>query len=335
MTTALTTTEIQRIYQPLAPEKKELLKRTVCIGASDDEFELFTGICQRTGLDPFARQIYAIKRYNGQLRREVMSTQTSIDGFRLIAERTGKYEGQTPVYWCGPDGAWRDIWLSKINPAAAKVGVYKTGCREPIYAVARFDSYAQVTKEQKLTMMWAKMPEVMIAKCAEALALRKAFPQELSGLYTGDELPPAQKKPIEQPKRKGDPARAESDDAIEAELMGFPPEEVERAGSLQATIDAELSESSTPPADAPAAEATPTPAPEKIEEACVTIAKITRMGMVITLHSADGLFYNTDKKTFVEIATRAKQKNQRVLIEYVQREKCRDVVRLEIEGGGE
>lgn len=138
--------------------------------------EAFLAHCQRTGLDPIARQIYAI------CRKGRWGIQVSIDGARLIAERSGKYAGQTPVEWTADGQTWSEVWLDKNAPAAARVGVHRSDFKEPLYAVANFAAYNAGGP------MWQKMPALMIAKCAEMLALRKAFPQDLSGLYSTEEM---------------------------------------------------------------------------------------------------------------------------------------------------
>lgn len=175
-------------FQGLNREQIELLKRTYCQGATDDELALANSLIQRTQLDPFARQIAFIKRWNSDLKREVMTPQITVDGARLLAERTKQYGGQLGPWWCGPDGEWKDIWLERTAPVAAKVGVIRKDWNEPLYAVARFDAYAARNKDGNLIALWAKMPDLMIAKCAEMLALRRAFPAELSGLYSDDEM---------------------------------------------------------------------------------------------------------------------------------------------------
>jgi len=152
------------------------LKTLGLSNASKGDLAFFFHQAQRTGLDPFARQIYMIER-GGRF-----TIQTSIDGFRIIAQRSGKYRGQAGPYFCGEDGKWADVWLKNTPPLAAKVGVYADGWTEPLWAVAKWDSYAQASP------IWKKMPDLMLAKCAESLALRKAFPNDLSGIYTDDEM---------------------------------------------------------------------------------------------------------------------------------------------------
>jgi phage recombination protein Bet len=175
-------------------ETVELIKATVAKGSSDQELALFLEQCKRTGLDPLSRQIYSISRGNQR------TIQISIDGFRLIAERTGRYAGQEGPEWCGQDGVWKSVWLQKEAPAAARVGIIRTDFKATLWAVATMASYDGGNN------MWKKMPDVMLAKCAEMLALRKAFPQELSGLYGTEEMQQADEKlPPVQPRRQAQP----------------------------------------------------------------------------------------------------------------------------------
>jgi len=156
-------------------EQTQLISSTIAPGCTSDELKLFSYACQRSGLDPFSKQIYAIKR-GGK-----MSIQVGIDGLRSIAERTGQLDG-SETYWCGEEGDWKDVWLGKTPPAAAKTIVYRKGSSHPFVGVARFQDY---NAGQGL---WSKMPAAMLAKCSEALALRKAFPADMSSLYTADEM---------------------------------------------------------------------------------------------------------------------------------------------------
>jgi phage recombination protein Bet len=168
-------------------DKIQLLKNTVCKGATNDELQLFLHVCSRTGLDPFRNQIYAIKRNTKDGAR--MTIQTGIDGFRLVAERTERYApGKEPIYEYDQQG--------KLVSATSYIKKQTSdGTWHEVSAKAHWNEYAQVFNG-KPSQFWAKMPHVMLSKCAEAIALRKAFPADFSGIYTTEEMAQAETSDI-------------------------------------------------------------------------------------------------------------------------------------------
>lgn len=162
-------------------EKKELIKQTVCKGATDIELQLFLHVCKKVGLDPLMRQIYSIKRGNDR------TIQTGIDGFRLIAERTGCYSpGKQPTYEYNDKGAIMSCTAYVIKKTS-------DGTWHEIAATAYFDEYVVPNNP-----IWKGKPHCMIAKCAECLAIRKAFPANLSGVYGDDEMGQAKLETIQE-----------------------------------------------------------------------------------------------------------------------------------------
>ncbi len=169
----------------MKPQDIALLRRTLTQHFSEDDHALFVAACERSGLDPFARQVYAMHR-EGKLVIEA-----TIDGLRLSAERTKQYAGQLGPEWCGPDGVWKDIWTEPEPPTAARVGIRRVDFADPVWGKALYSEYMQPGR------FWRDMAANQLAKCAEALGFRKAFPQHFSGLYTPEEM--AQAEQISQP----------------------------------------------------------------------------------------------------------------------------------------
>lgn len=171
-------TKVETLQQPatLTFDKAqiELLKNTICKGSTDEELKFFIFACQRTGLDPFAKQIYSVPRGGQRV------IQTSVDGYRIIAERTGKYApGREPTFTYDKQGA-----LFSATSYVQKQT--RDGSWHEVAASAMMQEYDGKNN------FWKKMPHLMLAKCAECLCLRKAFPAEMSGTYAEEEMQQAE-----------------------------------------------------------------------------------------------------------------------------------------------
>jgi phage recombination protein Bet len=180
--------------------------------ASQGDLAVFFHVVKRTGLDPFARQIYMIGRQssekdaNGNWVKVTKQTiQTGIDGYRLIGRRAAARTGETisveAPEWCRDTGAWVPVWSAAWGlPLAARVTIRRDG--QPFTAVANFDEYKQTKRDGSLNAMWTQRPAGQIAKCAEAAAWRMAFPQDLADIYTDDEMGQADNPPPAKPRRE-------------------------------------------------------------------------------------------------------------------------------------
>lgn len=201
-------------------EKQTLLADTILKGATANELALFVNLCSAKRLDPFTRQIYGIKTGQG------LQMFASIDGLRVIAQRSGQYAGQVGPFWCGKDGQWTDVWLAPEPPAAAKVGVLRTGWHEPMWGVATLKSYG------KDSPIWKKMADIMLAKCAESVALRKAFPDDISGLYIREEFGEAE-TPESAPRPATAPESRPESTSVKAEVVDAETREIQRPTMLE------------------------------------------------------------------------------------------------------
>lgn len=175
-------------------EQIDLIRKMVAPGASDDELKFFLLHCKRTGLDPFAKQIFFQKRRSNK-GEDKITIVVAVDGYRSIACRTGEYAGSDD-----------SLFDDEQNPRKATCTVYRLvkGHKCAFTASARWDQYYP---GEQLGFMWRKMPHVMLGKCAEGLALRKAFPLEMGGTYVKEEMDQADTLTVEPEKSDGyDPA---------------------------------------------------------------------------------------------------------------------------------
>lgn len=150
----------------------------------------FLHLCQRRDLDPFLKQVYLIGRNDKRVGRKVFTPQTGIDGFRVIARRAADKSGIDYEYedtvWFDQDGRQHEVWLTNEPPVAARVVVIRNGKR--FSGVARYAAYVDRDRDGNPKNQWKSSPDGQIEKCAEAKALRRAFPEDLGGMYSDVEM---------------------------------------------------------------------------------------------------------------------------------------------------
>ena len=193
-----------------SPDQLALVKRTVAKDCNHDEFSMFMEVCRRVGLDPFRRQIYCnVYSKDNPKKRQVVFI-TGIDGFRAVAARNGNYrpdENEPEIVY---DEALKDPEVNPKGILKAVVRAHKQdnkGEWHPIIGVARWDEFAPLREKWKQgedgkdrpsgefflprdqsTSFWRKMPHNQLAKCAEAQAIRRGWPEDLSGVYAPEEM---------------------------------------------------------------------------------------------------------------------------------------------------
>lgn len=201
--------------------QRAILRQLGIEDATDGDLDLFFHVCRTTGLDPFRKQIYMIGRNtlvkewvdddrapNGRRQIERWVTkytiQTGIDGYRRNVREAAKTLGDTVRFegpWftgaddftVTPDGEviqhWRKVWPAGKPPHAARFVTIRNG--EEFEGIAHFDEFVQTSgRDQVPNSMWRKMPRNQIAKCAESLSYRRAYPDDLSGLILEDAAQP-------------------------------------------------------------------------------------------------------------------------------------------------
>lgn len=212
--------------------------------ASDGDLDMLAKVCQRTGLDPFIREIYLIGRktktggYRGEPeRRETKwSVQTGIDGFRKVLFRAAEKEQKkhsisAPVFY-DANGNTHEIWLKSWgNPAAARVEV--TLGDSVGVGLATWDEYAQTKNNGEVTSMWKKLGPTMLAKCAEAQAHRRVN-SLTSGIYTPEEMEQAENRVRMDARRVPDSSRGAS--GVRAALAANPEPQPDDEG-LRTVLD--------------------------------------------------------------------------------------------------
>lgn len=205
------------------PEDVDLIRKSIMPGASDIEFQTNMRVASLLRLNPLLGQIYFVKRTSRNpstgAYEERWAYQTSVHGFRLIAQRTGEWEGESEAVW------ERDPKTG--TPLSCTIEVYRRGFKRPFIGRVKYSEFVQTTRDGKVTKMWAEKPEVMLEKCAAVAAYRKGFPRELGSLEEPAEMGRAGALPevaqVGASVGFGGPAKASAHDEVTGEVVAPEP----------------------------------------------------------------------------------------------------------------
>lgn len=195
----------QRSLREYSPGQLALIRRTVAKDATPDEFDMFMEVCRRVGLDPFRKQIYCLVYNKNKPEKRTISFITAIDGFRGVAARNKDYRADDEEPQITYDEGRKDPKVNPLGIVKAVVRAYKLAPDgwHPQVGTAYWDEFAPITEkwaeidgkwkptgvlELDRKSNWYRMPRIMIAKVAEAQALRKGWPEDLSGIYAPEEM---------------------------------------------------------------------------------------------------------------------------------------------------
>jgi phage recombination protein Bet len=182
------------------PEQLKLITDTVAKDATPAELQLFLYRCRTLGFDPLkSGQIHFVKYGSGPGTIVV-----GIDGFRTRAMRSGKLNGIRRGVLRNDKGACIGAWAE----------VYRTDWQYPARIEVSLAEYSTGRGP------WQKMPETMIQKVAEAAALRMAFPDDLGGVYSSEEMDQA-KAESERPGATVNPGEPGPEDGVQNPDIGY------------------------------------------------------------------------------------------------------------------
>lgn len=180
----------------LSQEQRDILaKSALCEKLDENQKAYFFEVVERTRLDPFVGQIRPDVRKKTEedgTKTPTLIIITTLQGLRVIADRTGQLDGEDAPEWCGSDGQWMDVWLADDPPKAARASVHRKDRPRAQTQICRWDAFVQLKFGQGGNKIpnpfWQRMGSHMLGKCSLAGCYRGAFPNQCSGLYISEEL---------------------------------------------------------------------------------------------------------------------------------------------------